>query len=393
VLFYFEDQLKLIYADFLKNIERIAKAPQAFLRDPAVRCIGNLLRAKAEAERALLAILVDRLGDPLKHVASAATTAIMLALGEHPQMTQAVVGAIKSRQPGVSPEAEKRAMKFLGRLSVAGQSDASVRELFETVGPQLLQALKSADESNSKVLQTLMKSAEKCASVCGAEEMSSLVTPLYRFVKTAPLTTSLPALQLLYSIHSATAAKPPKFYRFLYALVLDRDFQCTSKLPQILNFILRVLSDEDDPTIVASFIHRILPVGLHITPAFSIAALVLVAQLFDEKPELRAMFTSVNPAAEHTFNVWTNVPAGDAALQTFPWILSLYVSHFHPTVKAIASDLIAGRSISYDGDPFDEFGSVRQLKRLTAGPSDEDETGFLISSLADFDDIADFADF
>jgi hypothetical protein len=69
------------------------------------------------------------------------------------------------------------------------------------------------------------------------------------------------------------------------------------------------------------------------------------------------------------------------------------MSHFHPTVKRIASYLIAGQSISYEGDPFDEFGSMRQIRRLTTGPSDDGETKFLILSMADFDDVADLADF
>ena len=80
LLFYFEEKLRTYYADFINKIEKMARSHQAFLRDPAIRTIADLLRTAPEAERVLLNILVNKFGDPLKQVASVATNAILSSL-------------------------------------------------------------------------------------------------------------------------------------------------------------------------------------------------------------------------------------------------------------------------------------------------------------------------
>jgi ribosome biogenesis protein MAK21 len=386
VLFYFEDQLKHAYATFVRGLEEMAKAQQAFVRDPAIRCIGALLKAKPEAERVLLTILVDKFGDPLKQIAAVATATILDVLREHPRMTQAVITAIKAQQPRFDAEAKKRGLKFLGQLSVGGQETG--RELFETVCPQLLEALKHADESNSKVLQSLMRSAEKCAAVCTPEEMAPLMAPLYEFVKTAPFATSLPALMLLFSMHKSSGEVPARYYGLLFDSLVHPDFRATSKQPQLLTLIVDSLTDTAELEVVAGFVHRLLQISLHMSTAFCVATLVVVARLFVEKPELRAMFTSASAEAESEYDFQA---LGGGAMATFPWMLSLFVRHFDPTVRAIAADLTAGRTVNYEGDPFEDFAPSKQLKRIAAGQADE-ESAAITEAFAEFDQIPDISE-
>ena len=389
VIFYFEDQLKIRYAEFVRNVEGMAKGQQAFIRDPAIKCIGTLLKERPEAEKVLLAILVDKFGDPLKAVASVATSTILMVLKEHPQMTKAVIQAIRERK--FDDRTQKRAMKFIGQLSVGGNEDQTAQELLETVKPQLLEILKSYDESKSKVLQSLMRPIEKCAASCSPKEMATLVDPLYEFLQGAPLIVAMPVLHLLFSIHKAAGKVPQRFYEFLYKMLLRQDIQSVSRQAPTLNMLMEALLQEDNEVICCSFMQRLLHVGLQMNVSFALAVLVFIAKLFEKKPDLRSVFTTADRELENQYDFASESPINPGSVATFPWILSLYVTHYHPGIKKLAKLLIAGQPVVFEGDPFDDFGTTRQLKR-TVAPESSEESGLLTECFMDWDAIPDFAE-
>lgn len=389
VIFYFEDQLKLRYAEFVRNVESMAKGQQAFIRDPAIKCIGTLLKERPEAEKVLLAILVDKFGDPLKAVANVATSTILMVLKEHPQMTKAVIQAIRERK--FDENTQKRAMKFIGQLSVGNNEDQTAQELFETVKPQLLDVLKSYDESKSKVLQSLMRPIEKCAASCSPKDMATLIDPLYEFLEKAPLIVAMPALHLLFSIHKVSGKIPQRFYEFLYKVLLKQDIQSMSKQAPTLNLLMEALIEEQDLSICCSFVHRLLHVGLQMNVAFALAVLVFIAKLFEKKPDLRTVFTTNDREIENQYDFENESPVNPGAVATFPWILSLYVTHYHPGIQKLARLLINGNSVVFDGDAFDDFGTTKQMRRAIA-PEQGEESGLLTECFMEWDQIPDFGD-
>ena len=391
-LFYFEDQLKRCYSEFIKALEVMAKAHQQFIREPAIRALGDCLRAAPENEHVLLAILVDKFGDPLKQVYIVATQTILSVLKEHPQMTQSVINAIKNQQPNFEEESQKRTMKFIGQLSLNKNDKESAKELLETVKPQLLEVLASNDSSNSKVLGSLMRSAEKCAMVCNPKDMDSLIKPLYDYVKTASITASLPALKLLFAIHKMSGNIPIEFYNFLYNALLASDFTGSSKHPQLLNFLMESLSNESDLSIVSNFIQRLLQIGLEMNITFATAVLVFVMKLFEQKPELNSILRSENSEVEKTYDFDSADLSNPAAKETFPWILSLYVTHYHPAIQHLATSLISLNPIKYDGDVFDDFSTTKQLQRITYGTTKQTENELFDECFHEFDEIPDFQD-
>ncbi|OHS98800.1 hypothetical protein TRFO_01853 [Tritrichomonas foetus] len=391
-IFYFEDQLKRTYSEFIKNVEIMAKAHQQFIREPAIRALGELLRSAPENEQVLLAILVDKFGDPLKQVSVVATSTILSVLKDHPQMTQAVVNAIKVQQPKFTEESQKRTMKFIGQLTLGKKDTDTARDLLETVKPQLIEVLTSNDPSNSKVLSSLMRSAEKCATVCSPKDMDSLIKPLYDFVQTAPLTSSLPALKLLFTIHKLSGKIPIEFYNFLYSALLASDFTGSSKHPQLLNFLMESLSSETDNNIICNFVHRLLQVGLEMNITFATAVLVFVMKLFEKKPEIWSIFKSENPEVEKTYDFNSTNLQSAAARETFPWILSLYVKHYHPAIQTLAKTLVSQNNIEYTGDVFDDFATTKQLYRITHGGTQATESDLFNNCFKEFDEIPDFPD-
>lgn len=406
-LFYFEDQLKKTYSDYIKEVENLAKAHQQFIREPAIRVLGDLLRAAPENEQAILTILVDKFGDPLKAVSGVAQSTLLSVLKDHPQMTNSVVKAIEERKGSFTEESVKRAMKFIGQLKLNKKDVNTAKDLIETVRPKLLEVLTTANNaSNSKVLSSLMRTVEKCADVCDPEDIEPLVKPLYEHVKASQLNMALPALKLLFAIHKKAGQIPIEFYNFLYSSLLSADFTGTSKHPQLLNFLMEALLNETNESIICNFIHRLLQVGLEMNVTFSIAVLIFMIKLFEAKPELYKIFSVENPEADKQYILFLEkqyasadaIASTDllnpAGIESFPWILSLYTTHYHPAIRELATTLLSqNHSFEYNGDVFDDFSTTNQLHRIAHGTSTStEENEFFNSCFREFDEIPDFPD-
>jgi len=390
LLYYFEDAIKSSYSEFITKIEKSARSPQPFLRDPAIRAIGELLRSCPENEHVLLNILIDKFGDPLSAVASVATNTILSVLKMHPQMNAAIVDIIQKEMKKFTPSSRKRALKFLGQINVNKKDQDTANEMLGTVKDELLSALKKPDPSNNKVISSLMKSVEKCASVCSPDELKGLIDPLYSFVSTSSFQSSLPALRLLYSIHKASEPIPQKFYLSLYSFFSSPDFGNSSKHPQLLNLLLQALEEESDLSIASSFAHKLLHIGLHMNIAFTASVLHFISKLFEKKPALKSIITSTDPVKELNYNIMDDNPLNSSSTVTFPWILSMYHTHYHPSIRELADSVVKGELSSYQGDPFEDFSTSRILNRIIGNGSKDDESGLFNNAYIDFDSIPDF---
>ncbi|KAK0547298.1 RNA-binding ribosome biosynthesis protein mak21 [Tilletia horrida] len=91
LLYAFEHRLKTIFFDFLLLLEARTHDALAFARQSAVIQISNLLSAKAEQEQNLLRLLVNKLGDGERSVASKASNALLQLLTSHPGMKSIVI--------------------------------------------------------------------------------------------------------------------------------------------------------------------------------------------------------------------------------------------------------------------------------------------------------------
>ncbi len=90
-LFAFEDHLKKFYFNFLQLLEAQSHDTLPFVRTAAVSRMYYLLRDQSEQEQNLLRLLVNKLGDTEKSVASRASGHLLELLNAHPAMKSIVV--------------------------------------------------------------------------------------------------------------------------------------------------------------------------------------------------------------------------------------------------------------------------------------------------------------
>ncbi|CAO1621179.1 unnamed protein product [Parajaminaea phylloscopi] len=89
-LFAYEDRLKKTYFAFLQILETQSHDNLPFVRQQAVAQVFILLREKSEQEQNLLRLLVNKLGDGERSVASKATNNLLELLNVHPNMKSIV---------------------------------------------------------------------------------------------------------------------------------------------------------------------------------------------------------------------------------------------------------------------------------------------------------------
>ncbi|RKO95538.1 hypothetical protein CAUPRSCDRAFT_12764, partial [Caulochytrium protostelioides] len=86
IWWFYEDYLKHTYFDFIQQLERSLHDTFPELRNKALGYIAQLLAAKPEQEANLLALLVDKLGDRDRSVATRAVYHILQLLQQHQAM-------------------------------------------------------------------------------------------------------------------------------------------------------------------------------------------------------------------------------------------------------------------------------------------------------------------
>ena len=84
------------YAVFVSALEKAAADNLDWIKEKALKAAYELLAAKPEAEARLLALLVNKLGDPNRKVASKAGFLLSCLLTKHPLMGMVVVREIES---------------------------------------------------------------------------------------------------------------------------------------------------------------------------------------------------------------------------------------------------------------------------------------------------------
>lgn len=128
----FEDYLKEQFFEVLKILETWCNDEIEFSRSRAVSYVYELLKEKPEQEANLLRLLVNKLGDPGKKIASRASYLLLQLEQQHPLMKPTIIKAVEELlfRPGQSQHAKYYAIITLN------QTVLSVKE--EKVAMQLL---------------------------------------------------------------------------------------------------------------------------------------------------------------------------------------------------------------------------------------------------------------
>ncbi|GMF20772.1 unnamed protein product [Phytophthora fragariaefolia] len=325
VLWFFEHCLKTAYAQLTGVLAAGMDDAVDSHKRACLRAANALLRAKPEQEAVLLAMLVNKLGDPDRKIAAYLHRMLQELLREHPAMKRVVVDEVERllTRPKISDRAKYNAVLFLNQIYLEGDSvDADLAGHLISVyfgmfskEVHLHDEEKEKNKKNAKDAKKSKKGRKKSVAPTSEEAMdrkllSALlvgvnrafpyanatsanftqeIDSLFQVVHRAHHSTSVQALMLLFQVMSSTNSVSDRFYTALYGKLIDPKVRETSKHTLFLNLIFRAMKADVSPARAGAFTKRLLQVASVMPPAFACAVLFLLSELLKVKPQLRTL--------------------------------------------------------------------------------------------------------
>ncbi|KAI9752569.1 MAG: hypothetical protein M4579_005567 [Chaenotheca gracillima] len=358
----FEDWLKTTYFEVLKILESWCNDEVEFARARAVGYVFELLQEKPEQEANLLRLLVNKLGDREKKIASKTSYLLLQLQGTHPMMKPIIISAIESEllfRPGQSSHARYYAMITLNQVTLSAKEEAvagKLLDLYFTLFISLLKqqqgnkpaadeppkpilnkkgqvqggggkagkkatkkareetTVKSADEElNEKMISAVLTGVNRAFPFANADDITfqNHLDTLFRITHSANFNTSIQALMLIQQISTTKHLATDRFYRTLYESLFDPRLLTSSKQTLYLNLLYRALNADLNAKRVNAFVKRMLQIITLHQPAFACGILYLIKHLEETFPRLRGSFEHPEEFDEDEEENFRDVPEDD----------------------------------------------------------------------------------
>lgn len=144
----YEDWLKDSYFEMLKVLEGWCNDEIEYARSRAVTYVYELLKDKPEQESNLLRLLVNKLGDPEKKIASRTSHLLLQLQTSHPLMKPIIIKSIETElllRPGQSSHARYYAINTLNQTILSGREEEVAVKLLSIYFELFVTLLKKPD--------------------------------------------------------------------------------------------------------------------------------------------------------------------------------------------------------------------------------------------------------
>ena len=326
----YEDWLKSTFFEVLKIIETWCNDEVVFARGKAVDYVCQLLKEKPEQEANLLRLLVNKLGDSDKKIASKTSFNILQLEATHPLMKPTIIAAIESDilfRPGQSSCAKYYASITLNQTVLSGKEGGVARKLLDIYFGLFIQLLEKPKEAKSAAAgvngisinrkgevqggggsagkKAQKKLAENEKSTTADEDLrekmlSAVLTgvnraipftdttdeyferhldTLFKVTHSSNFNTSIQALMLIQQLNGPHQSSTDRFFRTLYESLLDSRLLTSSKQALYLNLLFRAMRSDLNVKRVKAFAKRLLQVVAMHQPSFTCGTLYLLREL------------------------------------------------------------------------------------------------------------------
>lgn len=338
VVWAYEDWLKKAYFELLQVLESWCGDEVAFARSRAVTYVWELLKEKPEQEENLLRLLVNKLGDTDRKIASRASYLLLQLETTHPAMKAIISNSIEADclfKPGQSLHAKYYAIITLNQTILSQKEEGVANKLLDIYFSLFVQLLsKPADNASDrpaassvnplqggggkagKMAAAKKRKAEERSDDADAQLREKMVAQiltgvnrafpfadtsdptferqidtLFRVTHSANFNTAIQALMLLQQISATKHYGAERFYRTLYESLLDPRLASSSKQVMYLNLLYKSLKADVHAKRVQAFVKRLLQIINVHEPPFICGVLYLISELSQTFPSINNMLT------------------------------------------------------------------------------------------------------
>ena len=326
----FEDWLKSTFFGVLKIIETWCNDEVVFARGKAVDYVYQLLKEKPEQEANLLRLLVNKLGDSDKKIASKTSFNILQLQAAHPLMKSTIISAIESDllfRPSQSLHAKYYASITLNQTVLSAKEGGLARKLLNIYFSLFVKLLEKPEEAKpaatgvnvisinkkgevqrgggsagkkaykkmgeeakattvdedlrEKMLSAVLVGVNRAIPFTNTndESFERQLDTLFRVTHSSNFNTSIQALMLIQQLNGPYQDSMERFYRTLYESLLDPRLLTSSKQALYLNLLFRALRSDLNVKRVQAFAKRLLQVVAMHQPSFICGTLYLLREL------------------------------------------------------------------------------------------------------------------
>ncbi|TRX98704.1 hypothetical protein FHL15_000046 [Xylaria flabelliformis] len=333
---YFEDWLKDAYFKMIQSLEVWCDDEIEYARTKAVDQVFALLRDKPEQESNLLRLLVNKLGDRDRKIASRASYLLLQLLTTHPRMKQVVVHSIEQDvvfRSGQNNRAKYYAVNTLNQTILSTKEPELADSLLRIYFGMFLSLLKNGElghldgaldgpqkgkkekqkrrvnsskdvnektnviggetEAAEKLVSAILTGVNRAVPFSQADQstLESHLDTLFHITHSSNFNTSVQALMLIQQLSANRQLATERYYRTLYESLLDPRLITSSKQALYLNLLYRSLKADVDVRRVKAFVKRMLQVlNLH-QPSFVCGIIYLAIELSVAFPDLKTLLS------------------------------------------------------------------------------------------------------
>ncbi|TKX23838.1 putative ribosome biogenesis protein NOC1 [Elsinoe australis] len=333
IVWAFEDWLKKQYFEFLKVLETWCSDEVDYARSRAITYVWELLKDKPEQEENLLRLLVNKLGDTDRKIASRTSYLLLQLQVTHPAMKRIVIDAIENEclfRPSQSMHAKYYSIITLNQTILGKGDQETASQLLRIYFSLFVQLLRPSEAAKHNILKGPQKqqggggkagkaaakkakakaredeaaielSEKMTAQVLtgvnrafpfadtGSTDFAEQIDTIFRITHSSNFNTSIQALMLLQKLTSRKHHGVDRYYRTLYESLLDPRLIHSSKQIMYLNLLYKSLKSDVNIKRVQAFVKRLLQVmNLHEVP-FICGVLYLISELQTTFPGIRSM--------------------------------------------------------------------------------------------------------
>jgi ribosome biogenesis protein MAK21 len=348
----FEDWLKQTYFEMLQSLESWLGDEVEYARSRSVTYVYELLKDKPEQEENLLRLLVNKLGDTDRKIASRASYLLTQLETTHPAMKLVITNSIEADclfRPGQSLHAKYYAIITLNQTILSQNEQQAANRLLDIYFGLFIQLLKPGQKDSTETKhqpkakaqggggkagklaakkQKAQDRGEEAESQLRDKMIAQVLTgvnrafpfadtsdptfekqldTVFRVTHSANFNTAVQALMLLQQISSTKHYGAERFYRTLYESLLDPRLCSSSKQILYLNLLYKSLKGDLNAKRVQAFVKRLLQVITMHEPPFICGVLYLISELEHTFPSIRNMVNEPEvddeDEEEHFFDV------------------------------------------------------------------------------------------
>ncbi|CAG8955972.1 hypothetical protein HYFRA_00008827 [Hymenoscyphus fraxineus] len=362
----YEDWLKESYFDMLKVLEGWCNDEVLYARSRAVTYVYELLKEKPEQEANLLRLLVNKLGDPDKKIASRTSYLLLQLQTSHPMMKPIIIRSIETElllRPGQSSHARYYAINTLNQTILRANEEEVAKKLLDIYFDLFVSLLKkkepkpeptgpvtnrkgqvqgggapmgkkakakatkeeeaklASQETIEKMISAVLSGVNRAFPFSKSDDLSleKHMDTLFRITHSSNFNTSIQALMLIEQLATSKHLAVDRFYRTLYESLLDPRLITSSKHALYLNLLFRALKADLNIKRVKAFAKRLLQIVTLHQPPFICGVIYLLRELEATFPGLKTLLSDPEYGDEDEDEVFRDVPEdGEAKVKIQP---------------------------------------------------------------------------